>query len=170
MYLGNTSPNHDQFTQRLNNLLENKNSDLTISLVKPSRNHLCNEVHRCHHYLRLPKPLPSSSNWPVQRCTQALSSEKYQLPREELDFIKEEMDVFLTHQEALLRKEEARIEQLGHEIRVSDRMNTRLWEAFFHDNNKQKLMKLHDVLNKQQLENLSSSQKQKMLNDDVADM
>jgi hypothetical protein len=170
MYLGNTSPNNDQFTQRLNNLLENKNSDLTVSLIKPSRNRLCDEVHRRHHYLRLPKPLPSSSNWPVRRCTQALSSEKYQLPREELDFIKEEMDVFLTHQEALLRKEEARIEQLGHEIRVSDRMNTRLWEAFFHDNNKQKLMKLHDVLNKQQLENLSSSQKQKMLNDDVADM
>jgi hypothetical protein len=62
IYLGNTSPNNDQFTQRLNNLLENKNSDLVISQVKPSRNCLCNEVHHCHHYLRVASPLPSSSN------------------------------------------------------------------------------------------------------------
>jgi hypothetical protein len=171
LYLGNTSPNKDQFTQRLNNhLLENKNSDLTISQVKPSRICLCDEVHCRHHYLRVASLLPSSSNWTVGKCTQVLSSTKYQLPTEELDFIEEEMDIFLTHQEALLKKEEARIEQLGHEIRVSDRMKMRLWEAFFHDDNKQKLMKINDVLNKRELENLSSSKKQKLLYNDVADM
>jgi hypothetical protein len=47
---------------------------------------------------------------------------KYMLPIYELNFVEEEMDIFLTHQEGLLKKEELRIEQLGHEIGVSDRM------------------------------------------------
>jgi hypothetical protein len=42
--------------------------------------------------------------------------------------------------------------------------------AFFHDDNCAKLMKLQDVLNKQQLKNISSTQAQKMLYDDISAM
>jgi hypothetical protein len=170
MYIGNVSPRNSEFTDRLSALLSNKHSHITVSQVKPTRARLADEVYRRFNYLKIGGPTPASTNYTIAKSTKVLNTSRYLLPIDELNFIEEEMDLFLTEQEKVLKREEQRIEDLGHEIRVSDRVKMRLWEAFFHDDNRVKLMKLQDVLNKQQLENMSSSQSQKTLYDDVSAM
>jgi hypothetical protein len=166
MYTGNNSPKKLLYLNRINDIIKSKHTELSLSKIKPSKLGLGEEVVRRHKYLQLSGTAPSTSNWPVSRSTERLSSSLYQLPEFEVEYIEDEMETFISFHENVIKEAELKEEQQGHKVKTSDRTKMRLWEAFFRSKNRSKLMKVQDLESRVQLDNRKDT---RTLYDDVAE-
>jgi hypothetical protein len=165
MYIGT---HIDVYAGRLQNLLKSTKCDLSISKVKPFRTMLGVEVVHCFMYLKLAGTLPLTANWTNKKLTEALSSTRYSLPCEELDFVQEELELSIKHYEDIVKEEEERLELLGHDICVHNCAKMRLWHTFFADKHRAKLLKCQDVLSRLAVDASKSQQRPSTLYEDVA--
>ena len=159
------------FNQRVQKLNDSKLiKEFSVRATRPSREGLGKEVLRRFKYLRL-KDLfkqkePRLKHWNIENCKERLSLPMYQISNEEKDWLEKELEVVLSHHETILTQQEDDADTFSLLPKIS-REKMRLFEAFFHPNNRSKLLRVDEVLNRRQLDARGSLAAEKSLYEDV---
>ena len=154
---------------RIQRLIENKHSTLTIRAIKPLKKQYVEELLRRYSYLMLKEKGVSVSGKnsinfrPANKSQEEINgffhSPHFILPTSEKLHIEFEMESFITQHENQLKVTLDLLQQQGSEIQRSDLKKMRLWEAIFLDTKymRNKLVTLKDTMSRQQIDARTSN-------------
>jgi hypothetical protein len=147
---------------RIDALLKEKNSTVTIRSIKPVKKDYVDELQRRYSYLMLKergvegfkKKSFRITNKSQDELNTFFNSIHFQLPTSEKLEIEFEMEPYLLHYENELKMRLDELIQLGSEISKNDLRKMRLWEAFFLDSQymRDKLVTLKNSLSREQID------------------
>ena len=147
---------------RINALLQNKHSTVTIRSIKPLKKEYVTELIRRHSYLMLKekgvlgfnKKIFRPANKSQDELNTFFNSGHFQLPTGEKLYLEFEMEQYLNHYENELQIRLDELMQLGSEISKTDLRKMRLWEALFIDSQymRDKLVTLKHSLSREQID------------------
>ena len=152
---------------RIKELLDNKNSSLSIRNIKPIKKQLVEELNRRYLYLKLKERGVNigisktfrPTNKSLEEISGLFQSAYFRLPVAEKLFLEFEMENYIAHHERQLKNTLMDLQEQGSEIPKSDLRKMRLWEAIFLDSKyiRDKLVTLKDGMSRQQIDARNSS-------------
>ena len=130
-----------QARKRIDVLLENKNSTVTLRSIKTVKKQAVEELLRRFSYLMLKekgvlgfdRKIFRPANKSLEEIGTFFKSPAFRLPTGEKLYLEFEMQSYLSHYEKELQIRMDELQQMGSEISKSDLRKMRLWEAIFLD-------------------------------------
>ena len=148
--------------KRIDVLLENKNSTVTLRSIKTMKKEAVGELLRRFSYLMLKekgvlgfdRKIFRPANKSLEEIGTLFKSSFFCLPTGEKLYLEFEMEAYLSHYEKELQIRLDELQQLGSEISKSDLRKMRLWEAIFLDSKymRDKLVTLKHTMSREQID------------------